>query len=218
MKYRSMSKSQKKTMRAGVKALLKCAADYPFDQITLYDIAQRAGLPLSDFADIGTRDAVIDAVEPYFDRALVDDHLDFSDPPMERLFEVIMLRFEAMEPYRKGLTRLMDWRDLQPGRRAALLSARRETARWALIAAGLDKGGQFEMLAKNTALMWCLGRAEDAWSEDENGDFTRTMARLDADLKTVSSRFERFKKFSKWAQRWRKDDDVYDMPPNYRDA
>lgn len=217
MKYRSMSKSQKKTMRAGVKALLKCAAEYPFEQITLYDIATRADLPLSDFADIGTRDVVIDAVEPFFDRALVDDHLDFSDPPVERLFEVIMLRFEAMESYRDGLVKLMDWRDLQPGRRAALISARKDTAKWALIAAGLDKGSRIEQFAQTAALVWVLSRAEDAWTQDTDGDFTRTMAKLDADLKSVSARFERFKKLSKWAMR-RRDKDVYDMPPNFEDA
>lgn len=212
MKYRSMSKSQKKIMRAGVKSLLRGAADYPFDQITLYDIAKGAGLPLSDFADIGTRDVVIDAVEPFFDRTLVDDHLDFSDPPLERLFEVIMQRFEAMEPYRPGLSKLMDWRDLNPQRRGALLMARRDTAKWALIAAGLDKGSQVEQLARNTGLVWCLARAEAAWRKDENGDFTRTMSRLDADLKSMSTRFERLKKWSGWARRSDKDDGVYDMP------
>lgn len=216
MKYRSLTKSQKKTARAGVKALLKCAAAHPFDQITLYDIAQRADLPLSDLADIGTSDDFIDMVEPFFDRALVDDHLDFSDPPTERLFEVIMQRFEAMEVYRDGLTKLMAWRDLQPSRRAALLTARRETAKWSLIAAGLDKGGQVEQLARGAGLIWALARAETAWRKDENGDFARTMAKLDADLKSLSARAERVKKWAGWVKP--KKSDVYDMPESWNEG
>ena len=123
-----------------------------------------------------------------------------DDPPRERLFDVIMLRFEKMEEHRAGLLSLQHWRERNPARLAALAKARVKTARWALASAGLDAQGDLPMGLRAAGLAWILARTERAWRKEQSADFSRTMAELDKQLREADERAGWIAKYAPWAR------------------
>ncbi len=181
--------------RAGIRAALELGAEQDWSGITLAAIAEKAELSLADFHGVADKAALSAAVEPWFDEAMSAENIDMSDTPHERLFDVLMLRFEAMEPYRAGLLSLIKWRQQSPARLAELLKARHQTARWALTCAGLDGSADLPFTAKVLNTVWVLIRSERAWRKEESADFSRTMARLDAELRSTDERMQWLDRF-----------------------
>lgn len=179
-----------------LKAALKLAGETPWQDLTLAQIAKAAKLKLSDFHGLADKETLGDAAEGFFDKAMSAEEVDMDDPPLERLFDVIMLRFEAMEPYRDGLISLMHYRETSPVRLAKLVAARRTSAAWALTCAGLDNniGAPKGIKVVNTA--FAMGQAERAWRKETSGDFARTMARLDKALKSADERMSIWKRWT----------------------
>ncbi len=182
---------QEDVIKAGLKAALDLAAETPWADLRLSDIAARAGLPLEAFHGTGGKAALADAVEALFDPAMSAEGIDPEDSPRERLFDVIMLRFEAMEPYRAGLVSLMAWRRRAPVARARLALARQRTAEWALVSAGLDGERELPLAVKALALAVVLERTERAWQGETDAGLARTMAALDEGLRTLEKRLAR---------------------------
>lgn len=169
-------------------AALGLAAEKAWAHLTLTEIAGAAGLSLTDFHAVADKDDIAAHVEAYFDRAMSAEPADAGAGPAERLFDTIMLRFEAMEPHRDGLMSLIDWRMRSPVQLARLLKARRASAKWALASAGLDtnEGGPLSLKVLNTA--WVLSQTDLAWRKEKSPDFTRTMSTLDRELKDAEGR------------------------------
>ncbi|HAE28988.1 MAG TPA: hypothetical protein DCG58_17655, partial [Hyphomonas adhaerens] len=119
----------------GLLAALRLAEDTSWGNITLSAIAEEAGLPLREFYGV-TRDDLANAFEAYFDRAMSAEGPPGGDSPRERLFDVIMLRFEAMEDHRAGAVALMRDRERTPRLLLRLPAHRAASAHWALASAG----------------------------------------------------------------------------------
>ena len=183
-----MTKTKTDIIDQGLKAALELAGESSWDAITLSAIAERAGLTLSDFQNVADKDGLADHVEAYFDAAMNEGSFSEDETPRTRLFDVLMLRFEEMEDDRAGLVSLMEWRSRQPARLLNLLSARRQTASWALTCAGLDASGKLPKPIRLTALTWVIGQAERAWRKETSPDFSRTMAALDGELRRMDER------------------------------
>lgn len=179
-----------------LKAGLELASTRPWQTIPLLEIASRADISMSELYGIADKDTLSDALDGWADQAMSAEAIDLEDTPRERLFDVIMRRFELMEDHRAGVLSLMRARDRSPGRLAALLKARNTSARWALSCAGLDRGNSPDLSAKSLALAWVIGKTERAWRKDESGDFARTMATLDAELTLAEERRARFNRFA----------------------
>lgn len=169
-------------------AALELAGERGWRTLTLRDIAEAADMDLSDFHGVASKDTLVDAASGYFDKAMLDGDVDTDDRARERLFDVIMLRFEAMEPYREGLTSLMTYRERSPARIGALLGARQASAHWALIAAGLDDDEGAPISLKEIAIAWAIRKAENAWRKETSADFSRTMSVLDRELRSADER------------------------------
>lgn len=103
-----------------------------------------------------------------------------SAPARERLFDVLMRRFDALAPYRTGLAALAADRTsacLAPVAGPALVDSMAQM----LALAGLDRPGipgRFRAVA--LAGLW-LAMAK-AWMADDSADLTRTMAAVDRQL------------------------------------
>ena len=172
----------------GVRTALKLAADTPWSELTLARIADEAGIPLEQFHGIADKDTIADAVERYFDKAMSEGSFDADETPRTRLFDVIMMRFEAMEEYRPGLLSLMKWRQTQPLRVLNLVSARQASAEWALVCSGLDSSEGLPKPVRTAAIAWAIAQAERAWRKEDSADLSRTMARLDGELRRMEER------------------------------
>ncbi|MGB3625236.1 MAG: hypothetical protein WA989_05400 [Henriciella sp.] len=192
-----MSDHRKEILEKGVRAALELAAEHDWSDLTLAAIAEKAGLSLEHFHGIADKDTICDAVEPYFDRAMSEGSFDESETPRTRLFDVIMMRFEAMEAHRDALVSLMKWRQTQPLRVLALLASRQASAEWAMVCAGLDKSGDIPKPVRNTAVAWAIAQAERAWRKEDSADMSRTMAKLDGELRKMDERASWIKGFGR---------------------
>ncbi len=171
--------------RAAASALA-LAADRPWSEISLRDIAHGAEVGFADlYARASGKSALLDRLSARLDRtaARAADE-ESSSEATERLFEAVMARLEAMEPHRNALIAIA--RDEGVLGMAPRLP---RTARALLEAAGVDAGGRRGAL-RLAAMTAVWARVLQVWRDDE-GALNRTMAEIDKQLKTMNKRLGR---------------------------
>lgn len=167
-----------------VDALMALLAERRFEDIGLAEIAGRAGLKLSQLrAEFGSVMAIYAAHVKDIDRAVLSggDAELIEEPARERLFDVLMRRLEAMEPYKDAVRSMMDSARRHPSLALALNAIAVRSQRWMLEAAGISTSGpRGAMRAQGAALMFA--RVLDTWVDDDEPGHDRTMAVLDRGL------------------------------------
>ncbi len=167
-----------------VDALMQLAGEKRWEDFTLSDVADRAGLSLAQFRDsFPSKGAVLGAFSRRIDKIALegtsDDLADESDK--DRLFDVLMRRLDAMAPYRAAIAEIGAWarRDLTAA--AALNQLAVNSMRFMLEAARIDAEGPLGALKiQGLVLAWL--RVLDVWTQDETPDKAPTMAALDKAL------------------------------------
>lgn len=162
-------------------AALTLAADQPWNQVSLRDIALKAEVSLAElYGRADSKAAVIGHLSRRFDRAALATAADAQAEVHDRLFDAVMARIEAMEPHRAALVAIARAEGPLP-------VARRlpRTARALLEAAGVEASPV--RLAAMTAV-WT--RVLQVWRDDE-GALNRTMAEIDKRLKSMRDRLGR---------------------------
>ncbi len=177
------------------RAALTLAAATPWREVTLLKLADEAARPISDFYGASPGEAV-DCVEEAFDRAIADnvEALDPGQSVRDRLFELIMRRFEAMEPHRAAVLAMEHGLDRDPTLMAAAHQRHVRCARWVLALAGLEADGMTGQ-ARAQGLGVIIGQARAAWRGDSAGDYAKTMASLDKNLRRAEEMFGRWAGF-----------------------
>lgn len=173
---------------ACLRAFLDLLARMPVERIDLARVAEHAGVPLSEMrAAYASSEDLIDAFLRATDRQVLaeggpEDGIDLTEPAHERLFEVLMRRLDALEPHREAVASLLRSARRDPRLALKLLSASTRSQRWMLAAAGIDATGlRGEAKARGLALLFA--RLLDVWLKDEDPGLSRTMARLDEELR-----------------------------------
>ncbi len=157
-------------------AALALAADRPWPQITLRDIALKADVSFAGLYVLAEgKSAVLGHLSAGFDRAALATVSAIEAPLHDRLFDAAMARLEAMEPHRAALIAIARAEGVLP----AILRFPK-TARAILEAAGVEATPS--RLAAMTAV-WA--RTVQVWRDDE-GALNRTMAELDKRLKQMA--------------------------------
>ncbi len=162
-------------------AALALAADRPWTQISLRDIALKAEVPFAElYARADGKAAVLAHLSTRFDRAALGTTSADEASLHDRLFDAAMARIEAMEPHRYALIAISR-------AESVVVSALRfpKTARAILEAAGLDATP-----ARLTAMTAVWARTLQVWRDDE-GALNRTMAELDKRLKQMMAGLEK---------------------------
>ena len=161
-------------------AALALAVDRPWRQVSLRDIAARAGLAFADlYEHAQSKGAVMAHLSSRFDRAALATANGPDADVHDRLFEAVMARIEAMEPHRAALVAIARADPLNVAKRLP------HTARAILEAAGVDATPP--RLAAMTAV-WT--RTLQVWRDDE-GALNRTMAEIDRRLKQMRAQLKR---------------------------
>ena len=144
-------------------------------------IATEAGVGLAALYDhIPDRTSILAGLMRRIDRAVLAAPAEAEGSPRDRLFDVLMRRFEALQPYRAALLALA--RDgVDPLRMAALAPALARSMGWMLAAAGLEAGGILGRL-RIAGLTVVYATAFRAWLADDGADLGKTMAALDRGL------------------------------------
>jgi ubiquinone biosynthesis protein COQ9 len=164
-----------------VAAALRLAAEGPWHSVTLADIAKSAEVSLVELRRaFGSKSEILAA----FVR-MVDDQVLAQAParspdqsPRDALFEVIMSRFDVLEPYKAGLKSISASWPADP----ALMRAMAASQAWMLRAAGISADGLDGQLRAGglAALYASVART---WLDDDDPGLARTMAVLDRRLR-----------------------------------
>lgn len=172
-----------------IEALMKLAARRAFEDIAIGDIAHEAGVSLADFRDhFPSKGAVLAAFSRKIDRQVLDQVTwDYAaEPARERLYDVLLRRLEALEPYRNALEGISQWVATDPLAAAALNRQEVNSMRFMLEAADIDSEGALGTLKLQTlAIAWW--RVLGVWFDDRDVDLCRTKTTLDRELSRIES-------------------------------
>lgn len=172
---------------AAVSAALALAERGPWSQMTLADIAREAGLSLAALlAELPSKTAVLMAFQRRLDRAVLAGGEVTEGSARDRLFELLMRRFEALKPHRKALKSIAMAAPHDPASLICgwgrLLHAMTTT----LTLAGLPAQGLRGLLrAEGLALLY--GSVLPVFLGDDSRDLSRTMAALDVRLRRIDA-------------------------------
>jgi AcrR family transcriptional regulator len=167
-----------------IEAFMSLLGEQPIEAIGLADIAARSGVSIADMrGEFGSKLAILAAHVKNIDREVLSaDRTDMGEePPRERLFDVLMRRLEAQEPYKDATRSLLRSARSNPGLACALNSLALRSQRWMLAAADLPSGGPLGLIrAQGLALLY--GQVLTTFLDDDDPGRARTMARLDRAL------------------------------------
>jgi len=176
-----MPASPDQTRDAGAAALLALAGEQPWRQITLRDVAGRAGLPLAElYAAATSKEALLAHLAGRQDAAALATAETPSEDPHDRLFDATMARVEAMQSDRAALIGIA-----REASAVALAAHFPRTARAILEAAGVEATPP-----RVVAMTLVWARVAQVWRDDE-GALNRTMAEIDQRLKQMRARLVR---------------------------
>ncbi len=183
--------TQDPTRLSIIEATLTLAAERSIFAVGLAEIAEKAGVTLAELrARYDSRVAILEDFARLIDERLLAGHeRDMAgEPPRERLFDVMMQRFDALVPYRPGLKGLRRAAMRDPLFALTLGRIAAGSQRWTLASAGLEPRGAFAAvrgLARAQALVAVTARVMPVFLDDEEAGLPKTMAALDTALKRL---------------------------------
>ncbi len=186
-----------------VDAALKLAAERGWAAITLDDIAAAAKLDADEVYRLTpTKSAVLNAFVRRTDLAVLEgqpEEAEAEGTTHDRLFDVLMRRFEVLRPNREALGVLC--RDLprDPVTLAATLPQAHYSFGRMLEAAGVSTKG-LRGLARIHAIAAVWLATQRTWFSDEGPDMARTMAVLDRNLRRMEETVGLFVGFPRSSQ------------------
>jgi AcrR family transcriptional regulator len=161
---------------------LSLAAERGWRRVSLGDIAAAAKLPLAELYRLyPSRTAILAAFVRRIDETVLEGGEAEGATPRERLFDLLMRRFEALRPYKDGVAAIL--RDCGGDPLALLCGGARlkRSMSWTLEAAGLSSHGLLgQARAKGLAVVYLATLRR--WLADDTADMSRTMAALDKHL------------------------------------
>ena len=190
-----------------IEAAMTLAAAKPWPEIAYREIAAQAGVPLAEaWTAAPGRQAILAHLSHLADREVLKEPAALEDGcARDRMFDVLMRRFDALRPYRCGLASVARGLANDPG--AALASGRSLCCSMEamLVAAGVSAEGCAGFLkTKGLVGVW-LGTFR-TFLKDESEDLAPTMAALDRQLR-------RAERIMGWFGRRRKAPGPAEKPP-----
>jgi AcrR family transcriptional regulator len=167
-----------------VDAMLALSETEGWRGLSVAAIARHAGVPLADVHPAyGSRLAILAAFMRRIDKAVVASDFAFApeDTARDRLFEVVMRRFDALRTYREALRRIQAGLIFDPLAVLASLPAFGCSMTWMLEAAEIASDGAAGC-AKAAGLAGVWAKTFRVWLDDDTPDLARTMAALDRNL------------------------------------
>ncbi|MEQ8227415.1 MAG: TetR/AcrR family transcriptional regulator [Rhodospirillales bacterium] len=171
-----------------IDAAMACIARDGWRRFSLAQVAAETDLPLSDILiPFPTKHAVINAFQDRIDErmlATADDLMSAGDDGgniRDRLFDLLMERFDALSPYRAAMAEIAKDALCDPASLRFVPHMARTMSR-VLEAAGIGTSGSVRLLqTKGLALVYA--DAFRIWLRDDSADLAKTMAALDRGLR-----------------------------------
>lgn len=179
-------------------AFIGLVSERGFTEVTLRDVAAAADLGLADLYRLyPDKVALVGAFMARIDAAVLAGTARQADPDetaRDRLFDVMMRRYDVLKPYRAASAAIRRAATRDPLLAFALGPSLRRSMAAMLEAAGLPSDGLAGAVRQNglLAIHYAVSRVFD---RDDTVDLSKTMAALDGRLKTAerwSQLFERY--------------------------
>lgn len=170
-----------------VDAALALAAERPWQEVSLREIAEASGLPLAEAYRCGaSKQAILEAFLRRIDATVLAEGAMEPEEgsARDRVFDILMRRFDALQPYRKALASILLAQTRDPAGALAGLAALQRSMTWMLEAAGLEAEG-LRGLARTRGLTLLYLATLRTWLRDESLDLAKTMAALDGYLRRL---------------------------------
>lgn len=165
-----------------IAATLNLAAERPWREVTLLDIAEATGVTLVDLKqEFASKSEILAA----FTKAVDDEVLrrapkrEANSTPRDALFEILMTRFDVLGPYKQAIRSILGDVRVPDLRMACTLLA---SQHWMLQAAGIDTSSLSGRI-KVGGLAGLYASVMRTWLEDDDPGLARTMAALDRRLR-----------------------------------
>jgi AcrR family transcriptional regulator len=172
--------------------VMELAAQLGWRRTSLTDIAEATGETLESLHKrFGSKQGILTAFADHIDELVLHAgpaEADGEISARDRLFEIIMRRFDALQPYKEGLRQIA--REGGGGDLVDLICGAQHLARsmgWMLEAAGIGASG-IAGAVRTKGLAAIYLSTLRTWLRDDTEDMSRTMAALDRHL----ARAERF--------------------------
>ena len=187
MARKEQAKSRRKRPSDAAQGIIDAALDLArtraWRTISLSDIADQAGVPLAQvYASFQSKAAIVGGFMKRIDQHVLDGAaVDATEPARDRLFEVLMRRFDALAPHKDAVAAILGGLCAEPA--AALAQSPRVlcSMAWMLEAARVPADGLIGLVRiKGLALIHA--NALRVWLADDTPDMSKTMAAVDQGL------------------------------------
>ncbi len=167
-------------------ALARLAQD-GWRRLSLAAIADEAGLPiLRVYRNFRSKQAILAGFMRRIDETVLAEPppAEGDERPRDRLFDLLMRRFDALRTYKPALAVLRRELPADPAAALCVAAALLRSMRWMLEAADIATGGVRGAVAVKLAGAAYLATMR-VWQSDEAPDLGQTMAALDARLRRI---------------------------------
>lgn len=169
--------------RAVFAAAFACAAEGRWRQVSLAEIYERAGI--SDHQSkppFRCKIALLTGFAKWVDDEVTTMAGEAEElSPRDRLFDLLMLRFDVLAPYRDGVTSIIRSLPSMPMTAVAGGPGLAKSMRLTLTLAGLSSSGLTGML-RGKGLAFVYLNALRTWLDDDSQDLSATMKAVDQGL------------------------------------
>ena len=177
-----------------VKVALTQAEQLGWAYVTLNDVADAAEISLAALhTHFDDKSDILVALGRMIDRRVLEsfDKIGGEASPRDRLFDVMMERFDVLNDYRSGVIAILHSFRFDP--EDAVLSCPHmcRSMSWMLEAAGEDTNG-FKGATKIVGLTGIYLKVLKTWKDDTSPDMGKTMAALDKHLGQAERLADRF--------------------------
>jgi ubiquinone biosynthesis protein COQ9 len=164
-----------------VAAAFRLAGDQGWRDITVAAAAREAGLSLVEARErFPSRTAILLRFGRLADQAALTD-ASADGTVRDRLFDLLMRRFDVMQTHRAGVKALMRFLPAHPSTALLLTRATKHSMRWMLQAAGVPATGpRGEIQVRGMLAVWLWGIR--TWDRDDSDDLSGTMSAVDTAL------------------------------------
>ena len=167
-----------------ITAALELSAAEGWRSLSLAGIADEAGVGLAELHQaFASKTAILAGFLKTIDaKVLAGGKGDADEDPRDRLFEVLMRRFDALNPHKAAISGILRETLFDPAAASVLAPRFIHSMAWMLEAAGLSSaelGGRLRVNGLALLYMYALR----VWLGDDSQDMAKTMAALDKGLR-----------------------------------
>lgn len=170
-----------------IEAAMTRIADDGWRRVSLAAIADAAGLPiLRVYRTFPSKSAILRGLARRIDEAVLAAPVEAEadERPRDRVFDLLMRRFDALQPYKPAFAKLRRELPMDPPAALAAGAGLLHSVAWMLEAAGIATTGIGGIVSvKLTAAAYFA--TQRVWVADDTPDLAPTMAELDRRLRGI---------------------------------